>query len=142
MVTEPQQQLPRAVRKGPLITVDCKCGETRKLKYGQEWTCEKCGRHWNTNKIPVEEYAAVRRTQLKYRRLPLIIAAVSFIAIVLFISFGEVLRGLVIVALIATSWSMFARPMHKRKYRQAIAELPEWEFEPDRPVPNGSPAPE
>lgn len=123
--------LPRSVRKGPLITIKCECGETRKLKYGEDWTCERCGRHWNTNKIPMEQYAAIRRAQMRYRRVPLVISAAALISVVAFIAIGQFARGLVIVALVATAYNVFARPMHKRKYQEALSKLPKWEIEPD-----------
>lgn len=123
--------LPRSVRRGPLITIKCECGETRKLKYGEEWTCETCGRHWNTNKIPMEQYAEIRRTQLRYRRVPLAVSAAALISVVVFIVIGEFARGLIVVALIATAYNLFARPVYKRKYLEAAANLPKWELEPD-----------
>ena len=55
--------VPKSVRRGPPITVTCDCGEKRHLRYGERWTCEKCGKTWNTNRIPVEQYAAIRATQ-------------------------------------------------------------------------------
>jgi hypothetical protein len=51
--------------------------------------------------------------------------------IVAFLIAGKALGGLIIVAFGATAWSMFARPLHKRRHRRALAELPSWEIEPD-----------
>ncbi len=44
---------------------------------------------------------------------------------------GKPFAGLILVAFAATAWSMFARPLHKRRYREALAKLPRWEIEPD-----------
>ena len=66
--------VPRSIRRGPKITVSCRCGEKRYLNYGEQWTCEECGRHWDTNQIPAEQYAAIRSTQLRYRRVPIAIS--------------------------------------------------------------------
>jgi hypothetical protein len=44
---------------------------------------------------------------------------------------GKALGGLLVVAIIATTWSMFFRPIHRRRYRAALAELPTWQIEPD-----------
>ncbi|HEX5194914.1 MAG TPA: hypothetical protein VFW09_19120 [Solirubrobacteraceae bacterium] len=123
---------PRAVRRGPKITVSCRCGAKQYLSYGEQWTCEECGRHWDTNQIPVEQYAAIRSTQLRYRRVPLAISAVALACIVAGVLVGKALGGLIIVAIIATTWSMFFRPIHSRKYRQALAQLPTWTLTPDR----------
>jgi len=50
----------------------CECGEKRDLRYGEDWTCEECGRRWDTNQIPPEQYQAIRRTQLRFRVLPVV----------------------------------------------------------------------
>jgi hypothetical protein len=127
----PTEALPRSIRHGPRITLTCKCGERNYLQYGERWTCPKCGRSWNTLRIPLEQYAEIRRTQLKFRRVPLAVSAISLACVVAFVVAGRALGGLVLVAFAVTAWSMFARPFHKRRYREAIAKLPSWEIEPD-----------
>jgi hypothetical protein len=57
--------LPRSVRRGPLITIDCACGERRQLHERDRRTCEKRGRTWNTRRIPLDEYIHLRRTQIE-----------------------------------------------------------------------------
>ena len=126
-----ESELPRSIRRGPKITIACECGEKRYLQYGERWECEKCGRTWNTRRIPLEEYAELRRTQLRYRRVPLIIAAVSLVCVVAFIVIGKALGGLLIVAFAATSWSMFGHPFYKRRYREQLAKVPSWKIEPE-----------
>ncbi len=123
--------LPRSVRRGPRITLTCKCGERNYLRYGERWTCEKCGRTWNTRQIPLESYAQIRRTQMRYRRIPIAISVLALICVIAFIIMGQAFGGLVVVAFGATAWSMFARPLHKKRFRRAIAELPSWEIEPE-----------
>jgi hypothetical protein len=123
--------LPRSIRHGPKITIACECGEKRYLQYGERWTCEKCGRTWNTRKIPLEEYAQLRRTQLRYRRVPILISALSLICVVAFIVIGKALGGLLVVAFAATSWSMFGHPFFKRRYREQLAQVPTWKIEPE-----------
>jgi hypothetical protein len=129
MIGEPD--LPRSIRRGPKITIECECGERRYLQYGERWTCEKCGKTWNTRRIPLDEYAELRRTQLRYRRVPLIVSALSLICVVAFIVIGKALGGLLIVALVATAWSMFVHPMYKRRYREQLAKVPTWKIEPE-----------
>lgn len=123
--------LPRSVRRGPRITLSCRCGERQYLNYGERWTCERCGRRWNTLRIPLEQYAEVRRAQLRYRRVPLVVSLMALACIVVFVVLGKAFGGLVIVAFAATAWSMFARPLHKRRYRRSLAQLPSWEIEPE-----------
>jgi hypothetical protein len=126
-----ESDLPRSIRRGPAITIACECGERRYLHYGERWTCEKCGRTWNTRRIPLEEYADLRRTQLRYRRVPLIISAVSLVCVVAFIILGKALGGLLIVAFAATAYSMFLHPLYKRRYREQLAKVPTWKIEPE-----------
>jgi ribosomal protein S27AE len=123
--------LPRSVRRGPRITLTCKCGEQNYLHYGERWTCGKCGRTWNTRQIPLEQYAEIRRTQMRYRRIPIAISVLALICVVAFIIMGKAFGGLVVVAFAATAWSMFARPLHKKRFRRAIADLPSWNIEPE-----------
>ncbi len=127
-----EQELPRSVRKGPLITVKCECGERRELHYGEQWRCEGCGRRYDTRKIPIEEYAAIRRTQLRYRLIPLGTGLLLFAAMIAFFIAGRVLGALVAVAFLAASWSMFGRPFFRSRYRRALSEnLPKWEIKAD-----------
>lgn len=121
----------RAIQKGPRITLTCDCGEVRYLQYGERWTCEKCGRTWNTERIPVEQYAAIRATQMRFRRIPIAISVLALVIVVASILTGRALGGLLIVVVVAITWSMFFRPLHRRKYRAALAELPTWKIKPE-----------
>jgi hypothetical protein len=121
----------RSVRRGPPITLTCECGETRHLRYGERWTCEKCSRSWDTAKIPVDQYTAIRATQLRFRRVPIAISVLALAAVIACIVVGKALGGLLLIAILATTWSMFFRPLHRRRYREALADLPTWQIEPD-----------
>jgi hypothetical protein len=61
---------PGSVLRGPPIAVTCECGDKRDLRYGEVWGCQKCGRRWDTNQIPPEQYEGIRKTQLRFRVLP------------------------------------------------------------------------
>lgn len=128
---EIEPALPRSVRHGPRITLTCECGERTYVHYGERWTCPKCDRSWNTRRIPLEQYAAIRRTQLRYRRIPIAVSVLALVCIIAFIIVGKPFSGLILVAFATTAWSMFARPFHRRRYREALAKLPSWEIEPD-----------
>src|SRR6185503_6005842 len=60
----------------PPITVSCDCGETREVPYGETWRCESCGRVWDTNQIPAEEYEGLLRRMRRARLEAFVIAAV------------------------------------------------------------------
>ena len=51
----------------PPITVSCDCGESREVPYGEAWRCESCGRVWDTNQIPAEEYEGLLRRMKRAR---------------------------------------------------------------------------
>ena len=124
-----QAELPRSVRKGPLITVKCECGERRDLRYGEQWRCESCGRNYDTGKIPLEEYAAIRRTQIRYRLFPLLAGILLLVAVVLFWVEGKAFSALVAVTFLLASWAFFGRPFFRNRYRQALAKnTPTWQI--------------
>jgi hypothetical protein len=120
---------PRSVRRGPPITLTCECGERRDLGYGERWRCESCGRTWDTNRIPVEEYAAIRRTQVRYRLFPVASGLLLLAAVVLFFVAGRAFGAVLLLPLGLSMWNMFMRPVYKRRYRKALTEtLPTWEI--------------
>jgi hypothetical protein len=124
-------RLPRSIRHGPRITLDCDCGERRYLRYGERWTCESCGKTWDTSRIPLDQYAAIRATQLRYRRVPIAICAAALVCVVAFIIVGKALGGLILIAVAATTWNIFFRPIYKRRYRAALEKLPIWKIKPE-----------
>jgi hypothetical protein len=82
----------------------------------------------------MEEYAAIRRTQLRYRMIPLTAGLVLLIAMIGFFVAGSAFSGLVAVAFLAASWVMFARPFFRTRYRKALGKnLPTWNLKADQP---------
>jgi hypothetical protein len=127
-----EANLPRAVRKGPLITVTCECGEQRQLRYGERWRCEGCGRKFDTSKIPLEEYAAIRRVQVRYRMFPVISGLLLLAAVIVFFITGRAYAALVVVPFLLVAWGMFGRPFYRSRYRRSLTKnLPTWEIESD-----------
>ena len=122
---------PGAVLRGPPIAITCECGEKRDLGYGEDWTCESCGRRWNTNQIPAEQYEAIRRTQLRYRVLPVGFGLLVASTAIFFTLTGNIFSVFVLLPLSMLIWFYFLRPFHRRRYRRAVAELPRWELHPD-----------
>jgi hypothetical protein len=121
---------PGAVLRGPPIAVTCECGQKRDLRYGEDWTCEECGRRWDTNQIPHEQYQAIRRTQLRFRVLP-VLYGLGVLALAMFFTLtGNIFSVFVLLPLALMLWFYFVRPAHRRRYRRAIADLPRWELRP------------
>jgi hypothetical protein len=127
-----EAELPRAVRNGPPITVKCECGQQRDLKYGEQWQCEQCGRQYDTRKIPMEEYAAIRRTQVRYRLFPIGAGLLLLAAMIVFFIEGRTFGAIIIVPFMLASWASFGRPFWRARYRRALSKgSPTWTIEAD-----------
>jgi len=111
--------------------VTCECGGSAKLAYGEKWTCESCGRVYDTGRIPREDYEVVRRTQLRFRALPVLIGVVVLVLAIFFSLTGNILSVFILLPLALLSWFVFLRPTHQRRYRRAIADLPRWDLRAD-----------
>jgi hypothetical protein len=114
----------------PPITLTCECGSKAWVPYGERWTCEKCGRTWDTNQIPERDYDAVLRIQRRYRIVPMILLAIAVATAALFVILGRV-YAVVLLPLILTMWFMFIRPVQRKRLRAQIAALPEWKLTPE-----------
>ena len=127
-----EAELPRSVRKGPLITVTCECGQRKELHYGERWRCEGCERSFDTSKIPLEEYTAIRRTQVRYRMVPLVSGLFLLAGVILFFAEGKVFGVMILVPFLLASWNMFVRPFFRSRYRRALGKnLPTWTIDAD-----------
>jgi Flp pilus assembly protein TadB len=124
-------KLARAARKGPPITVTCECGNRKELRYGERWNCDGCDRSYDTNKIPVDEYASIRRGQFRQLIAPaaasLVVAAVSTYLILI----GRSIAVVLLVPFVGYFWSQFVRPARRRRRYQQLSELPKWEIKAD-----------
>jgi Flp pilus assembly protein TadB len=124
-------ELPRYVRRGPPITVTCECGEKRDLRYGERWQCEACGRSYDTNRMPIEEYASFRRNRVRDRVLPSIVFAALAVVVLVLVLVGRPLAAIVIVPLVGFLWGSYVRPRRRRRQYKAIVERPRWQIRAD-----------
>src|SRR3954467_4814769 len=122
---------PGSVFGGPPIAVTCECGDKHDVAYGDTWTCERCGRRWDTNQIPREDYDVIRRTQLRFRVLPALFGVLVASVALFFILTHNVFSVFLLLPVALGVWFVFLRPVHRRRYRRAIAELPRWELKPE-----------
>jgi hypothetical protein len=111
--------------------VTCECGERQDLRYGERWRCDGCGRSYDTNRIPLEEYASLRRNKVHDRILPSIVFAAAAAIALVFVLVGRPLAVVVVVPLTGFLWSSFVRPARRRRQYQAIADRPRWKIESD-----------
>jgi hypothetical protein len=122
---------PGAILRGPPISVTCECGAKRDLDYGARWTCDRCGRVWDTAQIPRADYDVIRRTQQRFRALPIGLGLFVCALAIFFTLTGNIFSVFVLLPLTLTVWFVFIRPLHRRRYRAAIAQLPQWELRPE-----------
>ncbi len=119
---------PGAVLKGPPISVTCECGEKRALAYGERWTCESCGREYDTTRIPREQYEEIRRLSLRYRALPVAFGAVVALLAIVFTLTGNVFGVFFLLPTALVIWFVFIRPLQRKRYREALQGLPVWQL--------------
>lgn len=124
---------PGTVLRGPPIAVTCDCGCKRDLKYGDKWTCEACGRVWNTEQIPKADYEAIRKTQFKFRLAPIALGLLTLGLAIFFTLSGNLFSMFLLLPVALLFWFMILRPLHRQAYRKAIADLPQWKLRPEEP---------
>lgn len=119
---------------GPPISVSCQCGTRRDLKYGEVWVCDDCGRRWDTTQIPREQYARIRSVQRRFRALPIGLGLAVACVAAFFVATGNAFSLFILLPCVLIGWMTFIRPAHRRRYRAAIADLPQWTLRADRPA--------
>ena len=109
----------------------CECGESEKVAHGERWTCDSCGRSYDTGRIPREDYDVIRRTQLRFRALPVLFGVLVASLALFFMLTGNTFSVFFLLPVALSVWFVFLRPVHRRRYRRAIADLPRWELKPE-----------
>ena len=121
-------EAPGAVLRGPPITVDCECGEQAELQYGDRWTCPSCERVYDTNKIPRDQYEKIRKLQFRFRLLQIVLGVVSISLAIFFTLSGNIFAVFILLPSVIVVWFMLLRPPHRRRFQQAMNELPTWDL--------------
>lgn len=116
--------------RGPPITVTCECGEVRRLRYGERWACERCGRRWNTEQIPTEEYRGLVRDLRKYR-FEAIAAALALAGALLIVALLVNQALVLAIPIVLGAVAIFSGPYWKRKVRRRVASRPRWDLHPE-----------
>lgn len=114
----------------PPITIACDCGEMRHVPYGDRWTCESCGKTWNTSQIPVDEYQGLLRDQRRERLLPV------GVSLAIFAIFGVlaflVSESLILLApIVVAGWLLLFMPFWRARLRRRTRTLPRWQLTPE-----------
>ena len=124
---------PGSVTKGPAITVTCECGERAQLFYGERWTCPVDGLEYDTRNIPEAQYAEIRRLQRRFRAIPIALGTVVAALAIVFTLTGNIVGVFFLMPVGIIAWFVFIRPTHRKRYREAIANLPRWDLRAEGP---------
>ena len=120
----------RSGLRNPPITIKCECGETEEVAYGERWRCERCGRSWNTQNIPAEEYEGLLRRMRRHKLEVLatggLIAAV-LVQLIVVVSY----RFIGVVPMVMALWLFVFLPFWRRRYQRSARGAPRWELHPD-----------
>jgi hypothetical protein len=112
------------------ISITCDCGQTARVRYGDRWACDECGRAWNTAQIPQQDYAGLMHDLRVFKLVPIGIAIVltaTFVPLILFVSQGFIF----LLPLLLGGLAIFLGPVWKRRVRRRIASAPRWDLRPE-----------
>ncbi len=73
----------------------------------------------------------MRRTQLRFRALPIAVGMLVVVLGVFFSLTGNIVNVFILLPMALLGWFVFLRPAHQRRYRRAIADLPRWDLRAD-----------
>ena len=124
-------EAPGSILKGPPVTITCECGNKAEVSYGASWKCDRCGRRYDTAKIPRDQYDKIRNMTLRYRAIPVALGAVSIALAIIFTLTGNVFSVFILLPSVLLVWFMIIRPVHRRSFQKAIADLPTWDLRAD-----------
>jgi Flp pilus assembly protein TadB len=114
----------------PPITITCDCGERKNVAYGDRWTCDRCGRSWNTQQIPAEQYEDLLR-RMRRHKLEAIGAGAIIAAVLVALIVAGGTRFILLVPVVMAAWLFLFLPFWRRRYRRTAHETPRWQLEPE-----------
>jgi hypothetical protein len=114
----------------PPITIKCECGDTRAVAYGERWRCERCGRSWNTQQIPAEEYEGLLRRVRRHKIEAIAAGAITAGVLLPLIVFGGT-RFILLIPAVMMAWLFLFLPFWRRRYRRTARGAPRWELHPE-----------
>lgn len=117
--------------RSPLITLTCDCGHSVEVAYGARWTCDACGKTWDTSHIPSADYqalvAGVRRYRLLVLGPPLLLAAILIpLSVIVGIQYAFLLFVLIM------GYGLLAVPQIRRRSAAQMRESTKsWKLRPE-----------
>jgi hypothetical protein len=116
--------------RAPPITIACDCGEMKHVPYGETWTCEACGRAWNTAQIPADEYWGILR-DMRRMRLAVIAIALGFTLVFGLLGIFVAPGLFFLLPIVLVGWFIWYMPWWRRKLRRRVRSLPKWKLHPE-----------
>ena len=114
----------------PKITITCDCGESRKVDYGERYTCA-CGRSWSTDGVPAADYERIKALDQRYTRAGWLFAAL-FSLLILFFILTHPEQLLFAAPGTMMVWFGFVRPRVRRRHWLQVQELTRsWDLHPE-----------
>ncbi len=108
----------------PRITLRCDCGKSEALvAYGERWTCESCGRTYDTSGIPSEDFEAIQALRRRYRIIGYSGVALVGALVLLLALTAQQLQLFIGLPLILLVWFTYVRPFMRSRYRRRVGEL-------------------
>jgi hypothetical protein len=108
----------------PRITLRCDCGDSEALvAYGERWTCEACGRTYDTNGIPSEDFAAIQALRRRYRIIGYAGVAIVAALVLLLALTAQQLQLFIGLPFILLVWFTYVRPIMRSRYNRRVVEL-------------------
>jgi hypothetical protein len=107
----------------PRITLRCDCGAEALVAYGERWTCEQCGRTYDTTGIPEGDFAAIQALRTRYRVVGY--AGISLVAafILLLAVTAQEFQLFIGLPFVLIVWFMYVRPLMRSRYMRRVGEL-------------------
>ena len=112
----------------PPITITCECGEVKRVPYGERWACD-CGRSWNTQQIPVEEYDGLLRRMRRHKLEALVASAIALAVFVPLVVMSP--RFFLLLPPAMMVWLFVLLPYWRRRYRRTASGAPRWQLHPE-----------
>lgn len=100
------------------------------VPFGERWTCEGCGKTWNTAQIPAEQYFGLVNEQRR-ARLFVIGAALAVFAVFGLLAVVVAESLFVLAPVVVAGWLIAFMPFWHRRMRRRTRELPKWQLHPE-----------
>jgi hypothetical protein len=109
--------------RAPRITLRCDCGAEALVAFGERWTCESCGRTYDTTGIPDADFRAIQTLRRRYRVFGYAGVTVVAAFVLLLAITAQQFQLFIGLPFILLLWFMYVRPLMRSRYRRRVGEL-------------------